>query len=128
MPHVFFLRVWLLIVLGTLGLISGCGGRMANPVSQVSIFDRYMTCDQIAQEVTRNESMQSELAREQDWAQEKNDMVKGLALAFPPAWFAIDRPVEADYPNSPQDAEDLALGERNRHMMKLAQDKNCGSE
>lgn len=103
----------------------GCGGRMANPTPEVTIYDRYMTCNQIEDEVATNYEAQSALAREHAWGEEKNDMIMGLSLAFPPGWFAVDQTVEEHYPNAPQDIEGLALGDRNRHIIALAKDKGC---
>ncbi len=108
-----------------LGLLAGCGGRMANPTPEISIYDRYMTCEDIRHEVARNYEAQSALVREQVWAEEKNDMIMGLSLAFPPGWFAVDQTVEGDYPEAPQEIEVLALGARNRHIISLAQEDQC---
>jgi len=107
------------------GLLAGCGGRMANPTPEVSIYDRYMTCDQIQAEVERNYQEQSELAREHAWALEKNDMIMGLSVAFPPGWFAVDQTIQEGYPTAPQEVEALALGDRNRHIIALAKDSGC---
>jgi len=125
MPRISRLKWMPLGALLATGLLAGCGGRVANPTPEVSIYDRYMTCDQIQEEVARNYETQSALAREHAWAEEKNDMIMGLSLAFPPGWFAVDQTVEEDYPNAPQDIEGLALGDRNRHIIAMAKDKNC---
>ena len=108
-----------------LGLLAGCGGRTANPTPEVSIYDRYMSCEDIRAEVARNYEQQHELAREHAWGEEKNDMIMGLSLIFPPGWFAIDQTVEEDYPGAPQDIEGLALGDRNRHIIALAKGQGC---
>ncbi len=125
MPQISRLTWMPLGALLATGLLAGCGGRMANPTPEVSIYDRYMTCDQIQEEVARNYETQSALAREHAWAEERNDMIMALSLAFPPGWFAVDQTVEEDYPNAPQDIEGLALGDRNRHIIAMAKDKNC---
>ena len=114
-----------IVALATLAVASGCGGRSPNPVAQVSIYDRYMSCDEIRQEVAENYAAQSELVREQVWAEEKNDMIMGIALAFPPAWFAIDKTVEGDYGQSPQEIEGSALATRARYLIDVAQKENC---
>lgn len=102
-------------------LAAGCAGRSANPVQEATITDRYMTCEQIRQEVAANYTKQSALVREQVWQEEKNDMIMGLSLAFPPGWFGLDMGVEEDYPNSPQQVEHSALATRNRHLIAMAQ-------
>lgn len=119
------LRFLTLAALLGAGLVVGCGGRMTNPTPEVSINDRYMSCDQIEDEVATNYEAQSALAREHAWGKEKNDMIRGLSLVFPPGWFAVDQTVEEDYPNAPQDIESLPLGDRNRHIIALAKDKGC---
>ena len=108
-----------------LGLLAGCGGRMANPTPEVSIYDRYLNCEDIRKEVAANYEKQSALAREEAWAKEKNDMIMGLSLAFPPGWFAVDQTVEGDFPEAPQERETLALGARNRHIIAIAKDQGC---
>jgi len=125
MPQVSPLRLLTLAALLGTGLLAGCGGRMANPTPEVSIYDRYLTCDQIQAEVEQNYEKQSALAREFAWAEEKNDMIMGLSVAFPPGWFAVDQTIQDGYPNAPQDIEGLALGDRNRHIIALAKDKDC---
>ncbi len=113
------------VALVGLGLLAGCGGRMANPAPEATIYDRYLTCDEIQKEVAGNYEAQSDLARELVWAKEKNDMIRGLSLAFPPGWFALDMTAEEDYPKTPQDIETLALGARNRHIIGLAKEQGC---
>jgi len=125
MPRFSPLRLMGLGVLLGSGLLAGCGGRVANPTPEVSIYDRYMTCDDIRAEVERNYEKQHELVREHNWAEEKNDMIMGLSLVFPPGWFAVDQTVEEDYPHAPQDIEGLALGDRNRHIIALAKEQGC---
>ncbi len=44
------------VALVSAGLLAGCGGRMPNPTPEVSIFDRYMSCEDIRQEVASNYS------------------------------------------------------------------------
>lgn len=107
------------------GLLAGCGGRMPNPTPEVSIFDRYMSCDDIREEVAANYSEQSALVREQVWAEEKNDMIMGLSLAIPPGWFAIDNTVEGDFGTSPQQIDGSALATRARHLIAEAKKDNC---
>lgn len=102
-------------------LATGCAGRSPNPAQEATIYDRYMTCEQIRAEVARNYEAQSALVREQVWQEEKNDMIMGLSLAFPPGWFGLDMGVEEDYPNSPQQIEHSALATRNRHLIAMAQ-------
>lgn len=103
--------------------IAGCGGRSPNPVQEVGITDRYMTCEQIRKEVAANYEKQSALVRDQVWQEEKNDMIMGLSAVFPPGYFALDMGVEEDYPNSPQQIEHSALATRNRHLIALAQEQ-----
>lgn len=112
-------------VLVSAGLLAGCAGRMANPTPEVSIFDRYMSCEDIRREVASNYEEQSDLVREQVWAEEKNDMVMGLSLAFPPGWFAVDQTVEGEYGQSPQQLEGSALATRARHLISLAKEDQC---
>ena len=111
--------------LAMLAVAGGCGGRSPNPVPQVSIYDRYMSCDEIRQEVAENYEAQSALVRERVWAEEKNDMIMGIALAFPPAWFAVDQTVEGEYGQSPQESEGSALATRARYLIDIAQKENC---
>jgi hypothetical protein len=125
MPQVSSLRLLTLATLLGTGLLAGCGGRMANPTPEVSIYDRYLTCEQIQAEVEQNYEKQSALARELAWAEEKNDMIEGLSVVFPPGWFAVDQTIQEGYPNAPQEIEGLALGDRNRHIIALAKDKDC---
>jgi hypothetical protein len=108
------------LLLGAL-VAAGCAGRSPNPVQEATITDRYMTCEQIRDEVARNYAKQSALVREQVWQEEKNDMIMGLSLVFPPGWFGLDMGVEEDYPNSPQQIEHSALATRNRHLIAMAQ-------
>lgn len=104
-------------------VVAGCAGRSPVPVQEATITDRYMTCEQIRDEVARNYAKQSALVREQVWQEEKNDMIMGLSLAFPPGWFGLDMGVEEDYPNSPQQIEHSALATRNRHLISMAQNQ-----
>jgi hypothetical protein len=108
-----------------LAALAGCGGRMANPTPEVSIYDRYMTCEEIRQEVERNYAAQSALVREQNWANEKNHMISGLSLVFPPGWFALDETIEGDYGTAPQEIEASALATRSRHIIGIAQKDQC---
>lgn len=104
-------------------LAAGCAGRSANPAQEATIYDRYMTCEQLRAEVAQNYDRQSALVREQVWQEEKNDMIMGLSLAFPPGFFAVDDTVEGDYGTSPQQIEHRALATRNRHLIAMAQEK-----
>lgn len=114
------------LVLGAL-VIAGCAGRSPVPTPEAQLTDRYMSCEDIRKEVAANYAKQSELVREQNWQEEKNDMIMGLSVAFPPGFFAVDQGVEEDYPNSPQNIEHSALATRNRHLIAMAQAKggNC---
>lgn len=125
MPRNTAPRCLAVIALFGAGLIAGCAGRMPNPTPEVSIYDRYMTCEQIREEVARNYEAQSALVREQVWAQEKNDMISGLSLAFPPGWFALDQTVEGEYGESPQEIDGSALATRSRHLIAIAQEDQC---
>ncbi len=109
----------------SMALLAGCGGRVANPTPEVSIYDRYMSCDEIRQEVATNYAAQSLLVRERVRAEEMNDMTMVFALAFPPAWFAVDQTVEGDYGRSPQEIEGTALATRARHLISVAQKDEC---
>jgi hypothetical protein len=108
-------------------LLAGCAGRSPVPTQEVRITDRYMSCEDIRKEVAANYVAQSDLVREQAWAMEKNDIISGFSLVFPPGWFGLDLGVEEDYPNSPQNIEHAALATRNRHLIAMAQEKggNC---
>jgi len=106
-------------------LMAGCGGRAANPTPEVSIYDRYMSCDEIRDEVAHNYAAQSLLVREHVWAEEKNDMIMGLSLLFPPGWFAVDATVEGEYGESPQEIEGSALATRARYLIATAQKDEC---
>lgn len=125
MPRMIAPTFLALAALASTGLMAGCAGRMPNPTPEVSIFDRYMSCEDIRQEVARNYEAQSELVREQVWAEEKNDMIRGLSLAFPPGWFALDQTVEGEYGQSPQQIEGSALATRSRHIIAIAQEDQC---
>lgn len=122
------MRVVSSLIIAVAGLtLAACAGRSPNPVPEASIYDRYMTCEQIRNEVASNYVKQSDLMRDQAWAEEKNDMIMGLSVAFPPGWFGLDMGVEEDYPNSPQQIDHSALATRNRHLIAMAQAKgfNC---
>lgn len=125
MPKNFAPKCFAVAALLSVGLVAGCGGRMANPTPEVSIYDRYMTCEEIRQEVAQNYAEQSALVREQVWAEEKNDMIMGLSLAFPPGWFAVDRTIEGEYGQSPQQIEGSALATRARHLIAQAKEDQC---
>lgn len=112
------------VVLGALA-VTGCAGRMANPTEEATIYDRYMTCEQIRAEVARNYDAQSALVREQVQAEEENDIIKVFSLAYPPGFFAVDNTVEGDdYGTAPQEIEHAALATRNRHLIALAKEKS----
>ena len=122
------MRVVSSLIIAVAGLtLAACAGRSPNPVPEASIYDRYMTCEQIRNEVASNYVKQSDLMRDQAWAEEKNDMIMGLSVAFPPGWFGLDMGVEEDDPNSPQQIDHSALATRNRHLIAMAQAKgfNC---
>lgn len=102
-------------------VVAGCAGRSANPAQEATIYDRYMTCQQIRAEVAKNYETQSALIRQQNDLEEKNDTIKVLSIAFPPGFFAVDNTVEGDYGTSPQDIEHRALATRNRHLIAIAQ-------
>lgn len=110
-----------LCIAAAVSLLAACAGRSPNPEPQASIYDRYKTCEEIRYEVASNYAKQSDLVGEQVWAEEKNDMIMGLSLAFPPGWFGLDMGVEEDYPNSPQQIEHSALATRNRALIAQAQ-------
>jgi len=125
MPRKSLSRPIAVLALISAGLIAGCGGRMANPTPEVSIFDRYMSCEEMRQEVAANYEQQSALVREQVWAEEKNDMIMALSLAFPPGWFAVDQTIEGDYGTSPQQIEGSALATRSRYLIAQAKEEQC---
>jgi hypothetical protein len=107
------------------GLAAGCAGRTPNPTPEVSIFDRYMTCEDIRQEVARNYDAQSALVRERNALEEKNDAITSFSLAFPPGLFALDQTIDGDYGQSPQEIEASALATRDRHIIVLAKEDQC---
>lgn len=125
MPRKSLSRPIAVLALTSAGLIAGCGGRMANPTPEVSIFDRYMSCEEMRQEVASNYEEQSALVREQVWAEEKNDMIMALSLGFPPGWFAVDQTIRGDYGTSPQQIEGAALATRNRYLIAQAKEEQC---
>jgi hypothetical protein len=125
--------LWVFSALVVAGLTAGCAGRMANPAAEATIYDRYMSCGDIRAEVAGSYEAQSALVRERVWAQEKNDMIRGLSIAFPPGFFAIDDTVEeasGEYKISPQEIDGSALATRARHLIATAQERQCwpGSE
>lgn len=121
---------WIVSAILAGSLVSGCAGRMANPAPEATIYDRYMTCDEIRAEVAGNYETQSALVRERVWAREKNNMIRGLSIAFPPGFFAVDDTVEGEYGTSPQEIEGSALATRARHLVAIAKERECwpGSE
>jgi hypothetical protein len=120
------MRAW-----GTIGFmvlplaVGACAGRMANPVEETAVYDRYMSCRQVQVEMLTNNERQADLVREKLWLLEKNDYARAGTIVFLPAIFAVDTTVEGEHGTPAQDDETYALTARNNRLGAMATDKGC---
>lgn len=102
-------------------ILSGCGGRAANPISATHPNDSAFDCAGISREFAANERNITATLRERSQAQGKNIILGATgAILFFPALFFID-------PKSPEKVEIDALRNRNRVLEDIARTKKCSA-
>jgi len=100
------------VIILLLLLLSSCGGRVNNPVSETSNIDDILTCSHLKAEFEINLDKVKDITKEKN-AQEINNL--GLLITSP---FLLD------FKNT-EKKEILALQNRNVRLEKLLLDKNC---
>lgn len=99
-------------------LLTGCGGRAANPINVTNPSDSVMDCAGIAREFAANERQTQSTIKERVGAQGKNVFLGAAGVLFFPAWFFMD-------PKSPERVEIDALRNRNNVLQDMARNKKC---
>jgi hypothetical protein len=98
-------------------LISGCGGRPPNPVSQYQPGDEERSCTGLAAEISDNEKEMALLSPHEN-AAGKNVVLGAAGVLFIVPWFFMDF--------KEGEATDLqALSRRNRWLREVAVDNGC---
>ncbi|MCZ7479603.1 hypothetical protein [Rhizobium rhizogenes] len=102
-------------------VVSGCGGRAANPVASTNSTDSAFDCAGIKREFEANERQVLATVKERADAQGKNVILGATGvLLFFPALFFMD-------PKSPEKLEIDALRNRNRVLAEIAKSKKCAA-
>lgn len=106
-------------LLATAIVVSGCGGRAANPVASTNPTDSAFDCAGIKREFEANERQVLATVKERSDAQGKNVILGATGvLLFWPALFFMD-------PKSPEKLEIDALRNRNQVLAEIAKSKKC---
>lgn len=105
------------VLLVLVALISGCGGRSANPVSQYQPGDENRTCEGLKSEIANNEVEIAKLLPYED-ATGKN-----VALGVTGAFFIVPL-FFMDFKDG-EETEIKALQRRNQWLREVAYNKNC---
>jgi hypothetical protein len=101
-------------------MLAACGGRHANPVSQVSVTDQYMNCTEIQATMVSNDTRAAQLRDEERRAKGGNVAIGVVgALLFWPALFALDT-------TDTEQVEISALQNRNSYLTTLMAQHQCG--
>lgn len=101
------------------GLVGGCAGRSASPVSMVQTHDEGLSCAQLTAEVLTNEERAKQLVQEKNSSRNRNIAVGVVGgLLFWPALFALDL-------SDAEKVETEALRARNQYLASLRSNQDC---
>ena len=107
------------VALVALLFVSACGGRDAKPVQTTNQSDISLSCQQIELELLSNSEQVKRLIKEHGKTTNQNVAIGAFsALVFLPGLLALDLKGAAK-------EEANALISRNRHLVNLANQKNC---
>jgi uncharacterized protein YcfL len=104
--------------------LTGCMGRMANPVMADRALDHNLSCQQIRHEVAMNDDQINALNQEQANQERYNKDTATSAILYPPRLFMLDKTV-IDQDKLPQRTEALAYKTRSEHLIELGKKKGC---
>lgn len=113
------LRAALLISIGAT-LVSGCGGRQANPVDEQTALDTRMGCEHIRGEYSVNQARIAELSQESGRGNDTN-----AALVAAVAVGGVANLMFLDLSDTMRRETD-ALQRRNQRLQGLASERSCG--
>lgn len=102
----------------TLIVLSGCGGRAANPISVREVGDSKMDCEDIAYEMSELDSRARRLMSEQSNKTGKNAAWGVAGLFLFPLWLGMDL-------SDAERQEAIAMQDRHRHLDRLFRKKDC---
>jgi hypothetical protein len=115
-----------LCILGTSVLLAGCAGREANPTPVAWVYDKYYTCQDIREEKDRiAEQMRARNIEQASLEARDNDLMARTIPFLAPGVFAIQETSMSGEAKTPQEVENDALLERNKHLDGMATDRGC---
>jgi len=113
-------------VLGTVVLLAGCAGRNPNPETTTWIFDKYYTCKDIRAEKDRiAEQVRARNVEQASLRSRDNDLMARTIPFLAPGNFAIQESRTSGSAKTPQEIENDALMERDKHLDGMAADRGC---
>jgi hypothetical protein len=115
-----------LCVLGTSVLLASCAGREPNPQPVASVYDKYYTCQDIREEKDRiSEAMRARNVEQASLESRDNDLMARTIPFLAPGVAAIQETSVSGKAKTPQEVENDALLEREKHLDGMAADRGC---
>ncbi|GAB2174806.1 hypothetical protein DLREEDagr8_03640 [Dongia sp. agr-C8] len=115
-----------LCVLGTSVLLASCAGREPNPTPVAWVYDKYYTCQDIREEKDRiAEAMRDRNVEQASLESRDNDLMARTIPFLAPGVAAIEETSVSGKAKTPQEVENDALLERDKHLDGMAADRGC---